>query len=478
MNILFATSEIAPWVKTGAWATWPPPSRRPSGRPARTCGCSCRATRPSPPPFPRPGRPPPCLPGPAAPRPAACWRRGRRPAAVSCRLPRTVRPPGNPYLDSHGHDWGDNDRRFGLLSRLAALLGQARSPLDWRPDVVHVNDWQTALAPAYLHYEGGAASVVTVHNIAFQGCFPAGLRAGLGLPEAAWRFDGVEYHGQLSFLKAGLQLADQLSTVSPLRPGNPGRSLRLRSGAASAPSGRRLRGILNGIDTAIWNPARDAASIILRAARLAAKRGNRRALQEEMGLEVRDDRPIFGVVSRLTQQKGLDLLLTVGHGLPHLPAQLVVLGSGDKAFGRVHSPRRRPPRQVAVTLGFSERLAHRIKPAPTFFLMPSRFEPCGLNQMYSLAYGTPPLVRATGSLADTVVDLGEASLAEGSANGFVFADANPHAFWLALERAARTWHDRRTWRRLQQNGMRRDWSWKPAAQAYLQLYRDALAAKR
>ncbi len=482
MNILFATSEIAPWVKTGGLgdvAAALPAALRQARQDVRVLVPRYPALAAA---FPE-ARPAAALPSlaPLLPpcRLLAAGADGLPLYLVDC--PELYDRPGNPYLDSHGHDWGDNDRRFGLLSRLAALLGQARSPLDWRPDVVHVNDWQTALAPAYLHYEGGAASVVTVHNIAFQGCFPAGLRAGLGLPEAAWRFDGVEYHGQLSFLKAGLQLADQLSTVSPTyareiqdEAFGYGLAPLLRHRAAA------LRGILNGIDTAIWNPARDAAlDYPYGAARLAAKRGNRRALQEEMGLEVRDDRPIFGVVSRLTQQKGLDLLLTVGHGLPHLPAQLVVLGSGDKAFEAGFTALAAAhPGQVAVTLGFSERLAHRIEAGADIFLMPSRFEPCGLNQMYSLAYGTPPLVRATGGLADTVVDLGEASLAEGSANGFVFADANPHAFWLALERAARTWHDRRTWRRLQQNGMRRDWSWKPAAQAYLQLYRDALAAKR
>ncbi len=387
--------------------------------------------------------------------------------------------PGNPYLDAHGHDWADNGIRFGLLSLVAARLGQPASPLGWQPEVVNLNDWQSALAPAWLHYEGGAPNVVTVHNIAFQGNFAADLLPALGLPAHAWRFDGVEYHGQLSFLKAGLQLATLISTVSPtyareiqdeafgygLAP-----LLRHRAGA--------LRGILNGVDSALWNPTADPAlTVPYGANRLAAKRENKRALQQEMGLDVTADRPLFGVISRLTEQKGLDLVLTLGEGITHLPAQLAVLGSGDKALeAGFRKLAARFPGQIAVKLGFDEALAHRIEAGADCFLMPSRFEPCGLNQMYSLRYGTPPIVRATGGLADTVVDVSEQTLADKTANGFVIADATPHELWLALERATRCWHERKLWQRIQQNGMRRDFSWEHAARDYLTLYRDAIAA--
>jgi len=389
--------------------------------------------------------------------------------------------PGNPYLNAQGHDWADNGIRFGLLSRVAARLGQPASPLGWQPDVVNLNDWQSALAAAWLHYEGGAASVLTVHNIAFQGNFAAELLPALGLPAHAWRFDGVEYHEQLSFLKAGLQLATLISTVSPTYAGEIQDEafgyglaplLRHRAGA--------LRGILNGVDTALWNPTTDPALAAPYAAnRLAAKRQNKRALQREMGLNEADDRPLFGIISRLTAQKGLDLVLTLGEGITHLPAQLAILGSGDKTMEAGFTDlAARFPGQIAVKLGFDEALAHRIEAGADSFLMPSRFEPCGLNQMYSLRYGTPPIVRATGGLADTVIDVNNETLADKTANGFVIADATPHELWLALERATRCWHDRKQWQRIQQNGMRHDFSWEHAAHDYVTLYRDAIAAHR
>jgi dihydrofolate reductase len=208
-----------------------------------------------------------------------------------------------------------------------------------------------------------------------------------------------------------------------------------------------LRGILNGVDNALWNPATDPALVAPYAAnRLAAKRENKRALQSEMGLDAAVDRPLFGIISRLTEQKGLDLVLTLGEGITHLPAQLAILGSGDKTMeAGFRQLAERHPGQIAFKHGFDEALAHRIEAGADSFLMPSRFEPCGLNQMYSLRYGTPPIVRATGGLADTVVDVSAATLADKTANGFVIDEATPHALWLALERATRCWHDRKLW---------------------------------
>lgn len=480
LSILFATSEMAPWVKTGGLgdvAAALPAALAKARQDIRVLLPFYPALREA---FPAAAEVA------ALPAPAPLLPPARLLAAEADGLPLLLLDcpelydrPGNPYLDAQGHDWPDNAIRFGLLSRVAALLGQSRSPLDWRPDLVHVNDWQTALAPAYLHYEGGAPSILTIHNIAFPGMFGPELLHGLGLPQRAWRFDGVEYHNHLSFLKGGLQLATLISTVSPtyareiqdphfgygLAP-----LLRYRADA--------LRGILNGIDEDLWNPATDPALEFPYAAnRLAAKRQNKAALQTQLGLEVRDDAPLFGVVSRLTHQKGLDLLLTLGDDITRLPAQIALLGSGEKELETgFRQLAETYPGQIAVTLGFNEALAHRIEAGADIFLMPSRFEPCGLNQMYSLAYGTPPLVRATGGLADTVVDTDEATLLDKTANGFVFDDPTPHALWLTMERAARTWRDRRTWQRIQQNGMRLDFSWRHAAGEYVTLYRDAVGA--
>ena len=347
--------------------------------------------------------------------------------------------------------------------------------------MVHANDWQSALAAAYLHYQGGAASVVTVHNIAFQGCFARAYLADLGLPEHAWRFDAAEYHGQLSFLKAGLQFASRISTVSPTYA----REIQdERFGYGLAPLLRyraaALRGILNGIDTQIWNPASDPAlAQPYCAGELAGKRQNKAALQREMGLTLSADQPLFGVVSRMTQQKGLDLLIAIADRLAELPAQLAVLGSGDAQLeaGFLALAARHPGR-IAVRLGFDEALAHRIEAGADSFLMPSRFEPCGLNQMYSLRYGTPPVVHATGGLADTVVDLDEATLAAGTANGFVLAEDTAPALWATLQRVCQACQDRTLWQALQHNGMRRNFSWQAAADEYVELYREAIRSPR
>ena len=481
LSILFATSEMAPWVKTGGLgdvAAALPASLRKAGHDIRVLLPAYPALKTAFPEAELVASLPALAPGLPACRLLSAKASGLPLLLLDC--PELFDRPGNPYLDASGQDWPDNAIRFGLLSRVAARLGQPDSPLDWAVDVVHANDWQAALAPAFLHYQGGAASVVTVHNIAFQGCFGRDMLTALGLPEHAWRFDGVEYHDQLSFLKSGLQLCSQISTVSPTYA----REIQDEHfGYGLAPLLRHrsteLRGILNGVDTGIWNPATDPALPFSYAAnRLAAKRANKTALQTEMGLEVTADRPLFGVISRLTHQKGLDLLFTIAQGLPELPAQLVVLGSGDKTmeagFAELAA---RFPRQIAVKLGFDEALAHRIEAGSDCFVMPSRFEPCGLNQMYSLRYGTPPIVRATGGLADTVVDVCEDSLADKSANGFVLDGDTPHALWVAMERVCRTWQDRKLWQRVQQNGMRRDFSWTHAANEYVALYRDAIARK-
>jgi len=382
---------------------------------------------------------------------------------------------GGPYQNEAGSDWADNALRFGLLSRAAALLGSAASPLEWRPDIVHCNDWQTGLVPIYLRYAAGtrAATLQTIHNLAYQGIFEPQFVAALGLPPECFTPDGVEYYGKLSFLKSGLQCADAITTVSPTYAIEI-QSEALGFGLQGLLAARRdsLHGILNGIDTGLWNPATDA-SIVCRydADTLAAKGINKRALQQRLGLAPSPSVPVFAVVSRLTAQKGLDWLLEIAAQVLALPAQLALLGSGEPQleYG-FRALAHRHPEQVSTSIGFDESLAHLIEAGADAFLMPSRFEPCGMNQMYSQRYGTPPIARATGGLADTVVDCNAATLADGSANGFVFHQASARALLATVRRAAGTWRDNASWRVLQRNGMARDFGWETSARRYAAIY--------
>jgi len=382
---------------------------------------------------------------------------------------------GGPYQDAAGKDWTDNALRFGLLSRVAALIGSAASPLGWQPDVVHCNDWQTGLAPAYLRYAAGAhaATLQTIHNLAYQGIFEPQFVAALGLPAECFTPDGVEYYGKLSFLKSGLQIADAITTVSPTYALEI-QSAALGFGLQGLLAARRdsLSGILNGIDTGLWNPASDPL-IASRydADTLETKAINKNALQRRLGLAQAPDVPLFGVVSRFTQQKGLDWLLAIAPRLIALPAQLAILGSGERQLEQgLHALAQDQPQQASATIGFSETLAHLIEAGADAFLMPSRFEPCGMNQMYSQRYGTPPIARVTGGLVDTVVDCNPATLAHGSASGFVFQDASAAALLAAVERAAGTWRESASWRALQRNGMARDFGWEASARRYAAIY--------
>ncbi|MCX8085360.1 MAG: glycogen synthase GlgA [Rhodocyclaceae bacterium] len=478
MKVLFAVSELAPWVKTGGLgdvAAALPPALEAAGAEVRVLVPRYPAFTAA---FPE-ARYLAHFAGLGGQFPAANLFEAQAPSGQTLWLidcPPLFHRFGNPYHGPEGHDWLDNPLRFGLLSRIAARLASRASPLDWRPDILHCHDWQTGLAPYYLKSrEGeGAASVMTIHNLAFQGVFSRAVMEEIALGDEDWHIDGVEYYGHLSFLKAGLRHADLITTVSPtyareIQTDAEGMGmaglLRLRAD--------RLVGILNGIDTAVWNPALDA-HLAVRYDRdhLEAKAENKRALQREMGLVERDDAPLFGIVSRLTYQKGLDLVAAIADALVELPAQLAVLGSGEKPLeAAFRAAAARHPGQIAVKIGYDEPLAHRIEAGADIFLMPSRFEPCGLNQMYSLAYGTPPLVRATGGLADTVVNYSEAGLMEGSANGFVCEDATPEAILGTLRWAASLWQDKPRWRQLQRNAMSRDFSWAGPARQYLELYR-------
>jgi len=319
---------------------------------------------------------------------------------------------------------------------------------------------------------------MTVHNLAFQGVFPSAVMPELGLPWDCFTSDGVEFYGNLSFLKAGLAYAEHITTVSPSYAKEI-QTDALGFGLQGLLVHRRefLTGILNGIDTEEWNPAADPYLVSpYNASDLSGKTANKRELQKRLGLHENADIPVFGLVSRFADQKGVDLVLEVAAQLVALPAQLVMLGSGNTDMQRTalklahhHSG------QIATYVGFDEGLSHLIEAGADIFLMPSRFEPCGLNQMYSQRYGTPPVVHATGGLIDTVVDCTAATLAQGKASGFVFNSMDAASLLAAAGRAVEVYRDKKSWRELQQICMRKNFSWKLSANAYHQIYKDIIS---
>ena len=388
--------------------------------------------------------------------------------------PTLYRRDGGIYQDAKGHDWADNPLRFGMLSRIAALLGRSASPLAWHPDLVHCNDWQTGLTPAYLRFEqDGVPSVITIHNMAFQGNFAPETVQELRLPPSCFAIEGVEFYGHMSFLKAGLFYADHITTVSPnyakeIQQTELGFGMQGLLVKRSAD----FSGILNGIDTDEWNPATDIyLAKKFSIARMAGKAANKESLQNRLGLNIAPDVPLLGVVSRFTHQKGLDLLLEIVPRLIGLPVQLAILGGGEAKMEELALalPKRYPGR-VSVSIGFSEELAHQIEAGADMFIMPSRFEPCGLNQLYSQRYGTPPIVYATGGLVDSVVDCTMETLGEGTASGFVFEGMTAENLFMAIRRAVSLYHDQQKWKILRRNCMVKDFSWKSSAEAYRAVY--------
>lgn len=400
--------------------------------------------------------------------------------------PHLYRRPGNPYVDATGKDWPDNAERFAALAFVAAEIGRGLIGGYW-PDVVHAHDWQAALVPAYLRYGKAGKStkkpptIVTVHNIAFQGQFPAGLLEKLHLPAAAFTMEGVEYYGQIGFLKGGLALADHITTVSPtyaleIQGGEMGMGLDglLRHRADD------LTGILNGIDTEVWNPEADT-HLVARydASKLEARRRNKAAICKAFNLTPDESAPLITVVSRLAWQKGMDILLDA---LPRLVAdgvQLVLLGAGDaKLQSDFTAAATRHRGKVGIVLGYNEGLSHLLQGGADAILVPSRFEPCGLTQLYGLRYGTVPIVARVGGLADTVIDANDAALAAGVATGFQFAPVTVDGLRGAIARAVRAYRDPPTWRSLQQRGMNTDVSWRRPATQYAELYRTLSAERR
>jgi starch synthase len=387
---------------------------------------------------------------------------------------------GSPYLDPEGREWLDNPLRFGILSHVAALLSRKTSPLSkWIPDIVHFNDWQGGLTPAFMHYSGTqcAKSVLGIHNLAFQGNCAAEWVEKLGLPPAAYQVNGVEYYGQLSFLKSAIYYADSITTVSPtyaqeIQTPEFGFGLQ---GLLSTRS-KDIKGILNGIDTKEWNPEADPhLGYAYSSANLDNKNLVKQALQETLGLRQDADTPLLGIVSRLTHQKGLDLFLECAEPLLEDGCQLALLGGGDHVMEHEFwKLALKHPQQVSVNIGYNEPLSHQIMAGSDIFIMPSRFEPCGLNQMYGLRYGTPPVVRRTGGLADSVVDTSPDSFANGTANGFVFDAADPDLLLDTIRRAIACYRDKLQWQQVQKNGMACNLGWDNSARAYLDVYRSLL----
>jgi len=389
--------------------------------------------------------------------------------------------PGNPYVNAHGQPWHDNAIRFALLAQVAVAIARGASGLAWRPDVVHAHDWQAGLVPALLATEAARpATVFTIHNLAYQGLFPYETFKSLSLPASFWSLHALEFHGQLSFIKGGIAFADRITTVSPtyareIQTPEHGYGLDglLRHHAA------RLSGILNGIDERTWNPARDPHLVSpYSMRRLAHKAPNKAALQKEFNLPVYTDVAMLGLVSRLVHQKGVDILLDALPSLMELPLQLVVLGSGDAQYEQaLRTQAARYPDRLAVLAGYDEAVAHRIQAGADLFLMPSRFEPCGLSQLYNLRYGTVPIVRRVGGLADTVVAASVANVAAGTATGIVFDEATAEALAGAVRRALALYRDRRSWKQIQLTGMRQDFSWRHSAGDYLRLYDEVLRTR-
>jgi starch synthase len=393
---------------------------------------------------------------------------------IAVDAPQLFARAGNPYTGPDGGDWPDNAVRFAALARMAARVAALGLP-GLRPDVVHAHDWQAGLTAAYLAgYPQRPGTVFTVHNLAFQGLFPAGVFGSLGLPAEVFSIDGVEFHGMVGYLKAGLAMSDRITTVSPgyareiLTP-EAGMNLDglLRHRAD------RLVGILNGIDTEVWDPANDP----LIAARFDAKNAgaraeNKRALRRKFGVLESPEKLLLGVISRLTWQKGLDLLLACLDELDALDAQLLVLGTGERGLEEgFRAAADRNPKSIGCVIGYDESLAHLMQAGADALVVPSRFEPCGLTQLCALRYGALPIVARTGGLADTVIDANEAALAAGVGTGLQFA---PGELGAGLRRAAALWRQPATWRRLRRNAMRADVSWRRPARKYAELYRELL----
>lgn len=382
---------------------------------------------------------------------------------------------GGPYLDANGNDWFDNDLRFALFSRIGALLALAGDMIDFRPDLIHCNDWQTGLMPALLHQWGGKSipSLYTIHNLQYQGNFSAWNRERLGISGEQFSVYGLEFHGQISYMKAGIWFSQHLSTVSPTYAKEIATS-EFGMGLDGLISGKKdnLTGVLNGIDIETWNPKTDTnITTNYTVDNLLLKKHTKKELLQYFGLDGEMSRPVVGIVSRLAEQKGLDLVIEAAEDIIKAGVSLVVLGSGDKILEKKFEQlKSKYPQYVGLYLGYNEALSHQVIAGSDYLLIPSRFEPCGLTQMYAMRYGTVPIVRYTGGLADTVVDFS----VRGEGNGIVFGYASKNDIIHACKRAVELFENRRMYGDICKRAMRRDFSWFNSAKQWRQLYQEVI----
>lgn len=386
--------------------------------------------------------------------------------------------PGGPYTDKLGSPWQDNALRFTILCHAAVDIGLNKLKLNWKPDIVHCNDWQTGLVPALLSlHKRRPATIFTIHNLAYQGVFDQQTFVDLHLPEQLWHMDGLEYYGNMSFIKGGLAYADAITAVSPtyakeiLSP-------EYSHGLEGLLKHRInvLSGILNGIDEKSWNPGTDNhISQKYNRRSLDKKSLNKTALQNELSLPVDISVPMLGLVSRLVEQKGLEIILQSLEILCKKSVQIVILGTGETHYEiQLKKWEQLYPDKFKVIIGYNESLAHRIEAASDIYLMPSTFEPCGLNQLYSLRYGTLPIVTPVGGLADTIFSANEANIKNMSANGFVLKEKSSSALLTTIENAVKLYQKPEIWRQLQLNAMSGDFSWRSSATTYINLYKKVL----
>lgn len=387
--------------------------------------------------------------------------------------------PGAPYTGPDGKDWTDNHIRFAALAQAAARIS-FDGLSGWVPDVVHAHDWQAGLTPVYLRQDGRTppASVITIHNIAFQGRFGPHVMGDLQLSSDWFHPDGLEYYGDVSFLKAALVYADQITTVSPtyareiLTP-----KFGMGLDGVLNKRANALSGILNGIDLDAWNPMTDPALAAPYGVKtLTAKAKNRAEVAKRLDLDPDHDGPLFCVVSRLTLQKGLDALAGALPGLIEGGGQLALLGSGDPILEQAfQQAAKRFPGRIGVHIGYDEAFSHLIQAGADAILIPSRFEPCGLTQLYGLRYGTLPVVARTGGLADTVIDANHAALAAEVATGFVFDDVSVDGIGAVLDRVFDAYRNRTLWQKMQTAAMRQPVGWENSARKYVQMYETLIA---
>ncbi|MDH5613122.1 MAG: glycogen synthase GlgA [Gammaproteobacteria bacterium] len=396
---------------------------------------------------------------------------------VDC--PAAFNRPGGPYADKHGRAWHDNALRFAVFCHAAVDIALNQLEIGWQPDIVHCNDWQTGLIPALLSlYPKRPATIFTIHNLAYQGLFDRQTFIDLHLPAELWQMNGLEFYDQLSFIKGGLAYADEITTVSPsyareiLQP-------EYGYGLDGLLNNRRqhLTGILNGIDEKYWNPGTDKHLKQKYNRRTLSKKSiNKTELQQKLSLPVDASIFMIGMVSRLVEQKGLDIILQSLPTLLTLPIQLVILGTGETHYEIILSEwAQRYPDRLKVIIGYDEPLAHMIEAASDVYLMPSTFEPCGLNQLYSLRYGTLPIATPVGGLADTVTDATKTNIENDTANGFVVKTQSAATLLTTLQDALTLYQKPEIWRQLQTNAMSGDFSWQASAGRYITLYQQMLA---